>query len=411
VRLFGLPVAEVTDLVASVRSADETRVGDAFARIAWTVLVEPGDLAAGRVLRALGPQGALEMLLAADPTRAIDIWIADGAEPARAERAVADAFARWRPRLAARPVVRAIEQAARLGLRVLVPHDAAWPAGFSALGDAEPIALWVRAGGRIEGQFDRAVAVVGARAATGYGEYVATELAGGLAERGVVVISGGAYGIDAAAHRAALAADGVTIAFLAGGLERYYPAGNAELLARVAHTGAAITEVPPGVAPTRVRFLSRNRMLAAASAATIVVEAGLRSGSLNTAHHALAIGRPVGAVPGPVTSPASAGCHRLLRDDGAVCVTSVDDVLELAGAERADESDRYEPTDPTTIRVLDAIGVRRGQSADEIARSSGLAIGDVLGALGHLEVDGVVRRGDAGWVRVPGRSAPPGRRG
>ena len=320
--------------------------------------------------------------------------------------ATSSAFDRWRPRLAARPVVRAIEQAAGLGLSVALPHDPAWPVGLAALGPAEPVALWVRGERDMLGAFDRAIAVVGARASTGYGEYVATEIAGGLAERGIAVVSGGAYGIDAAAHRAALAADGPTIAFLAGGLDRYYPAGNSDLLARVARAGLVIAEVPPGVPPTRVRFLTRNRLLAAASAATVVIEAGVRSGSLNTANHALAIGRPVGAVPGPVTSAASAGCHRLLRDENAICVTSAEDVVELAGGDRGDEIAMYEPTDPAVIRVLDTLGVRKGRPVDEIARSSGMSVGEVLGVVGPLELADVVRRVDSGWVRVAGSRAP-----
>lgn len=406
-RVFDLPADDVRGLVESVRGATATEsVPDAFARMTWTVLVEPADQVAGQLLGALGPSRALELLIAQDPTPAIDVWLADGADPRKAERIVTDAFDRWRPRLAARPVVRAIEQAAGLGLTVALPGDAGWPTGFLALGPAEPVALWVRGERPLLGAFDRAIAVVGARASTGYGEYVATEIAGGLADRGIAVVSGGAYGIDAAAHRAALAGDGPTIAFLAGGLDRYYPAGNSDLLARVARTGLVIAEVPPGVAPTKVRFLTRNRLLAAASAATVVVEAGIRSGSLNTANHALAIGRPVGAVPGPVTSPASAGCHRLLREENAVCITSADDAIELAGGDRGDDVAAYEPTDPAVIRVLDALGVRRGRTVDEVARSSGMAVGEVLGVLAPLELAGVVRRADSGWVRVPGSRAP-----
>jgi len=406
-RVFDLPVEDLRRLAESVRAetAPES-AADVFARMTWTVLVEPGDQVAGQLLGSIGPRRSLELLIAQDPSPAIDVWLAEGVDPRRAERIVTDAFGRWRPRLAVRPVVRAIEQAAGLGITVVQPGDEGWPAGFAALGPAEPIALWLRGGRSALEALTRAIAIVGARASTGYGEYVATELAGGLAERGVAVVSGGAYGIDAAAHRATLAAEGVTVAFLAGGLDRYYPAGNSDLLARVARTGLVIAEVPPGVPPTKFRFLGRNRLLAAASAATVVVEAGIRSGSLNTAHHALAIGRPVGAVPGPVTSPASAGCHRLLREENAVCITSADDAIELAGGDRHDEVAGYEPADPAVVRVLDALGVRRGRAVDDVARSSGMAVGEVLGILTLLEVADVVRRVDSGWVRVPGSRAP-----
>lgn len=402
-KMFDLPERDVQRLVASVRGERPPEsIADEFARMAWTVLMEPGDQVAGQVISALGAARALEALIAQDPTPAIDIWLDDGTDPAKAERLVTDAFARWRPRLAARSVVRAIEHAAAIRLEVVVPGDRVWPVGFQALGPAEPVALWVRGSCAQLGTLGTAVAVVGARAATGYGEYVASEIAGGVAERGVGVVSGGAYGIDAAAHRAALAAEGTTLAFLAGGLDRYYPAGNSDLLSRVSQSGAVLAEVPPGMAPTKVRFLSRNRLLAASTSATVVVEAGIRSGSLNTANHALAIGRPVGVVPGPVTSPASAGCHRLLREGTAMCVTSAADVIELAGGERDDEVQRYEPTDPAVVRVLDAIGVRRGGSPDVIARSSGMLIGEVLATLAQLELAGAVRRVDSGWVRIPG---------
>ncbi|MDF2576486.1 MAG: dprA, partial [Agromyces sp.] len=166
----------------------------------------------------------------------------------------------------------------------------------------------------------RSIALVGARAATGYGEHVTMEASAGLVDRGFAIVSGGAYGIDGMAHRAALASRGVTVAFLAGGVDRFYPLGHEALLARIADTGAVVSELPCGSAPTKWRFLQRNRLIAAAADATVVLEAGMRSGSLNTAGHAAALGRPLGAVPGPVTSPASAGCHRLLREFDAVCV-------------------------------------------------------------------------------------------
>ena len=146
------------------------------------------------------------------------------------------------------------------------------------------------------------------------------ESSAGLVDRGFTIVSGAAYGIDGMAHRAALASGGTTVAFLAGGVDRFYPLGHEALLGRIAEQGAVVAELPCGSAPTKWRFLQRNRLIAAATEATIVLEAGMRSGSLNTAGHAAALGRPLGAVPGPVTSPASAGCHRLLREYDAVCV-------------------------------------------------------------------------------------------
>ncbi len=173
------------------------------------------------------------------------------------------------------------------------------------------------------------MSIVGSRAATGYGAHVASEIAADLAEQGWAVVSGGAYGIDAAAHRGALAARGVTIAILACGLDQPYPAGHAALFTDVAGDGLVVSEWPPGRRPARVRFLIRNRTIAALTCGTVVVEAGERSGALNTAGHAAELGQPLMAVPGPVTSAQSAGCHRIIREWDATCVTCAADVIEM----------------------------------------------------------------------------------
>lgn len=212
------------------------------------------------------------------------------------------------------------------GLRFVTPYDSEWPTRLNDL-DAPPFGLWVR-GQRIDGAFDKSVSIVGARAATSYGEHVTRELTEGMVRRGYVIVSGAAYGIDGMAHRTAVTAGGKTIAFLAGGVDRMYPAGHQQLAERIIDNGALISEVPPGSSPTKWRFLTRNRLIAAASEGSVVVEAGWRSGSLNEAGHARSIGRPVGAVPGPITSAASAGCHRLI-DEGASIITSADDIVRM----------------------------------------------------------------------------------
>jgi DNA processing protein len=276
-----------------------------------------------------------------------------------------------------------------------------WPEGVDDLGAHAPVALWAR-GDPARLKAPRAgIALVGARAATGYGEHVAGEISAGLVELGHPIVSGAAYGIDGMAHRAALAASGLTIAFLAGGVDRFYPAGHDELLRRIVDRGVVMSELPCGAAPTKWRFLERNRLIAAASSATVVVEAGARSGSLNTAGHAAALGRALGAVPGPVTSPASAGCHRLLREYAAVCVTDAAEVAELVDEPGA-EPDSREPRDSTeVIRVLDAMSTRSARTPSDIAVRSGLAIATVLGTLGTLAVQTRVRERADGWVTVP----------
>jgi DNA processing protein len=251
---------------------------------------------------------------------------------------------------------------------------------------------------------ERSVALVGARSATTYGEHVVAEVSAGLADRGYAIVSGAAYGIDGMAHRAALASRGMTVAFLAGGVDRFYPSGHDALLTRMIGEGAILSELPCGQPPTKWRFLQRNRLIAAASQATVVIEAGWRSGSLNTAGHAAQLGRPIGAVPGPVTSAASAGCHRLIRDYDATLVTSAEEVAELLGARRPGEA----PADPPApsgdeTRLLDALSFSSPRRVTDIAARSGLSVAAVQSLLGGLEIDERVAERERGWVKVKGR--------
>lgn len=300
----------------------------------------------------------------------------------------------------------------RRGGRLITPHDDEWPVlAFAAFNSARaaskpqgrpPLVLWAVGPERLDDVSLRAAAVVGTRAATMYGERIAADLAAGLAEREVAVVSGGAYGIDGAAHRAALAADGITVAVLAGGIDIPYPAGHSALLHRIGGHGLLVTEYPPGVRPARYRFLTRNRLVAAFAGAAIVVEAGLRSGAANTAAWARALGRVVGAVPGPVTSSASTGCHLLLRN-GAELITRSEDIVEIVG--RIGEL-ASEPSRPTTAldglsdserQVYEALPGRGVASIDEIAVAAGLAPAKVLGPLAMLEVAGLAERHDGRW--------------
>jgi DNA processing protein len=254
---------------------------------------------------------------------------------------------------------------------------------------------------------------VGSRASTAYGEHVTAELAYGLATRSVDVVSGGAYGIDAVAHRSALAAGGQTLIVSAGGLDRPYPAGNASLYERASASGLLISESPPGAAPQRHRFLTRNRLIATLSTGTIVVEAAVRSGALNTARHCQLVGRTLMVVPGPVTSAMSAGCHALLRRslDPAVLVTSVDDVLAVvgsageglsvtAGDEPVNPNDLnavLDQLDPTARLVFDAMPVRKPAQEDELARRSGISAVEVIRALPLLRLARLIESTDEGF--------------
>ena len=311
---------------------------------------------------------------------------------------------------------------ARRGGRLITPDDDEWPIlAFAAFGGGTvagkpqgrpPLVLWAMGAARLDETAYRAAAVVGTRAATSYGEQVAADLAAGLAEQDVAVVSGGAYGIDGAAHRAVLAVEGVTVAVLAGGLDIPYPAGHSGLLHRIGSNGLLVTEYPPGVRPARYRFLTRNRLVAAFAGAAVVVEAGLRSGAANTAAWARALGRVVGAVPGPVTSSASTGCHALLRA-GAEVVTRAEDIVELVGhvGELAPEQPRpataLDGLSDAERQVYEALPGRGVTTVDEIAVAAALQPARILAPLAMLEVAGLAERHDGRWRIVRKRSPPP----
>ncbi|HEU5223585.1 MAG TPA: DNA-processing protein DprA [Candidatus Lumbricidophila sp.] len=392
--------AQLADALSAVGVRPE-HVRAAAAKLVLQAVAEPGDGTLGGLAQRAGAERIAELLLSKSP--AADLVAADAASGGAVDPAALQAgLARWLPRVDTAALRRSTDQAARLGAQLVIAEGASWPIGLSDLGAHAPHALWVR--GRRRALVGPGVAMVGARAATGYGETVASESAVWLAERGITVVSGGAYGIDGAAHRSVLQAGGTTVAFLAGGIDRFYPAGHDQLLTRVAETGAVISELPCGASPTRWRFLLRNRLIAAASLATVVIEAGLRSGALNTAGHAADLGRPLGAVPGPVTSPSSAGCHRLLREYDAICVTSGSDMAELAGL-TGEATLPTAFTDPSEGRVVQALSARVARTLDEIVVRTGMSAADAMRVLGSLDLNGRVRRTGGGWLVIPARSA------
>jgi DNA processing protein len=306
--------------------------------------------------------------------------------------------------------------AAKVGARLVTPEDPEWPAWAllpltNAMGRGlrwacPPLGLWVRGQAEMADSLQRVVSVVGARSATGYGEHVAAEMGYGLAAKGMTVLSGAAYGIDGAAHKGALRADGRTIAVLACGVDRAYPAGHSLLLDRITENGLVVTEYPPGTPPGRHRFLVRNRLIAAMGSGTVVVEAGQRSGARNTAASAAALGRVLMAVPGPITSAMSVGCHELLREGLATPVSSVAEVVESVGlfgedlVVRTDSEAR--PTDgldAESLRVHEALDLADGKSAERIAEVSGVPLPRVRAVLPALELTGLADRCDSGWRR------------
>jgi DNA processing protein len=304
-----------------------------------------------------------------------------------------------------------LEAAARAGVRFLIPSDAEWPASLDDLALAPtlqerggvPLGLWVRGPLRLD-QLDGSVAVVGSRSATTYGAEVATDLAAVLARSGRPVVSGAAFGIDQAAHRGAVAVDGRTVAVLACGADRIYPEAHRRMIEHIAAEGAVVSETVPGGAPMRVRFLSRNRVIAALSVGTVVVEAAARSGALNTANWAERLNRHLMGVPGPVTSAASVGVHELVRSGAATLVTRGEDVLEVVGA--AGEHLAPVPRGPVRARdrvsradqqVLDAVPLHTAAPAGSIARVVGAGLPATREALGRLRRAGLVEHEDGCW--------------
>jgi DNA processing protein len=315
-------------------------------------------------------------------------------------------------RLAVAEPLRDLEQIHAAGGRFVVPGDDEWPDQLDVLASSGeinrrggiPFGLWIRGAAGLGELTTRSVAVVGARACSAYGEHVAGELGAGLADEGVTVVSGGAYGIDAAAHRGALAAPGPTIAVLACGADVGYPKGNAALFDRIVTDGLVVSELPPGCSPTRLRFLARNRLIAALTAGTVVVEAAARSGALNTGSWAERCSRVVMAVPGPVTSSSSHGAHILIREKGALLVTGVADILE-AIAPLGQQLTRYprgeiRPTDRLSEpaqRVLDALPIGEGLTARSISRTAGLSDDAVETGLTELTHAGLIEKHGTGW--------------
>jgi DNA processing protein len=319
---------------------------------------------------------------------------------------------RWAPRLAEAEPERDLERATEIGARFVIPGDDEWPEQIDVLAEAGqlgrragvPFGLWVRGPLKLRAALDQSVAVVGARASSSYGEYVATELSSGIADKGLTVVSGGAFGIDAAAHRAVLAASGATIAVLACGVDKFYPRQNSALLSRIAEQGMLVSELPPGCTPTRLRFLARNRLIAASTLGVVVVEAATRSGALNSAGWAEQCGRAVLAVPGPITSRMSEGSHLLVRERGAVLVTSVAEILEAISpmgthlaARPTGPSRPFDQLDHDIRRTLDAVPVRSARPASRVASEAGLDLRTTQDCLETLAELSLVEHDGTGW--------------
>ncbi|GAA3005861.1 DNA-processing protein DprA [Actinokineospora diospyrosa] len=370
---------------------DEVRLARAYlSRVA-----EPPAGALGVLVEHLGPVESAELVRRGEVPRAV----------------LDETSARVGQDIAAEDLAKAADA----GIRLVTPEDDEWPAwALLPLANARdrglrwaapPLALWVRGPALLDDAVRRSAAVVGARAASAYGEHTAAEFAYELAGQSVTIVSGAAFGIDGAAHRGALAARGTTLAILACGADISYPAAHTTLLDHVAKEGAVISEYPPGTTPAKYRFLVRNRLIAALAVGTVVVEAGRRSGARNTAASAAALGKAVLAVPGPVSSPVSQGCHDLIRSGTATLATSVPDILEAIGAigdlpdPQAPPPPR--PTDglsPQALQLHDALSRATPTTPEHLARASGVPLGRVRALLPELELTGLATRAEEGWL-------------
>lgn len=380
------------------------------ARAMWSVIAEPSDEVARRLRAVCGPEDALSRALHGS---AEDLWQAMACEEPSMQRRsrmfaqIETAQVRWQSKARGVDIHALLADTAGAGIGFVTPEDAEWPVKLRDLQDAEPVGLWWRGQGKelekLSRPTVRAVAMVGSRAATSTGEHFASAAAAELACDDVCIVSGGAFGIDAAAHRGALDAGGSTVAIMARGVDRFYPQAHAALFSVIEQRGLILAEVPPGTTPARWRFLARNRIIAGLADVSVVVEAHIRSGALNTARYAEEYSRLVAAVPGSVSSPASAGCHRLLRETGAVLVTSAAEIRELLpGADPVADPDTHDALDilsSTDRHIHDAIPPRGFVSLDVLVTETARDPAEIRSSVGRLELLGMVERGPRGVRR------------
>ena len=367
-----------------------------FAQCVLSVLCEPGDGLAGALSETVGPVALVEAVINRSPTAG-----AFASVPPDEIRSIEEAFRRnrqelwqdclesWSPRVSQGAMLSMLDSFISINGRVYPHASEYYPEALNDLGSARPHVLWARGKGDFLRESLR-VGLVGSRNSTPYGRRVAIDLVAEAVAHGIVTVSGGAFGIDATVHSATLEDDGDTIAIMAGGLDNLYPSGNQDLFSKMLQKSLFLAEVPPGVAPTKWRFLQRNRLIAALSKATIVVEAGARSGSLNTASHAMLLQRPVAAVPGPITSAGSQGANELLRSGAGMVqvLTSVSDLPYLC-------LNKFRTSAPEVgignleVRVLDALG-NEVLTEFELRRRSGLNKAELKIAIESLGELGLV---------------------
>jgi len=353
-----------------------SQLTDRQARLIISIAGEPGD---ERVGQAVAEYGAAQ---------AVERWQSGHG---------ADAMCKAVDRVLSSSLIeQAVKSLNSVRGRFITPADDEWPESLDDLDTAGPIGLWCTGNGTLSEITNRSLAVVGARSATAYGERIAHEIGVQAAKENVGVISGAAYGIDAAAHRGSLVGKGKTVAVLACGVDVAYPVSHRGLLSNITDSGVVISEAPPGAKPHKHRFLIRNRLIAALSQSTVVVEAALRSGSLSTSNWAHVLNRQIWGIPGPITSATSAGVHAAIRDNMMKIATSTDDIFQ----------DFKFPAPSIQLGLLDGaiVGLlsEAPRSTHELAMHFGSEVDfhDLQATLSLLEIRKLVTLSNQGWKLI-----------
>ncbi len=404
---------QLLDLMMPLKPADENDQLDVaierFASIVWSTICEPGDSVAGLLVQSLGAAevlaGELNQISSGQYLSKLD---EAGVDPEVLHlkgdfaEVLMQSRQRWRPRINFGSVTEAIDHASSTGIAFIEQSSKRWPNALRVLDRHQPMGLWFRGSPENLKYLDGSISIVGSRVATTYGECSTDDLVAGIVQSGYATVSGGAYGIDARAHRATLASAGITASIMAGGLARLYPSGHWQLFEEIASTGLLLAELPPNAEPTKWRFLQRNRLIAALGAVTVLVEAAPRSGALSTAARAIQLDKPVGAVPGPINSASSQGCHELIKAGQAELVTSASDVIRLASGLGPAFEEQTQARGALETRALDALGFG-SKTVAQIRTKAGLTESEVQLALANLALDGTIGNIEGKWKRLPTR--------
>lgn len=350
------------------------------------MITEPGDRMAGALARCLGKLALVEHLIDGLETKSVvealnQLGQLDSCRQSFGdlEGTLSDSRQRWLPRFSKSRLAHLFAQSAALKLQLLTPEDAIWPVGLDDLHDSAPALLFIEGERSTLADLSQAVSIVGSRVATSYGLQVTSSLVRELAQVSRPTVSGGAVGIDAQVHRASIERELPTLAVMAGGMDRKYPSANFKLFKKISDQGALLSELPPGVAPTRWRFLQRNRLIAALTPTTVVIEAGIRSGSIRTANNALELSRELYAVPGSVLSGTSLGTNALIADNKAQILC---DLKYFATGAQAIPNQQIESA--LAKRAHDAIRESGFPSLPEVAKLAGLTLSESELALREL---------------------------